>query len=632
MGTLAWALALGCTDPGAHESGPGEAAWLGTGSGSIVAREDGAVLYAAFPDEGSVARVDRATGASDVVSFEGSREASGEPIRLALFGDRLLATLRAERALAVLQDVDGTLVEVERVHVGAEPVGVVADVAGGRAWVALSAQEEVVELDADLGIVRTHPVGPRPTWLALHPSGRTLYVTDAASGELTCIDVGNDPSTTRIRFPTLVGNGRAGPLDLARRLTGDPDVSTDGARLAVPGLWVDDISAPRGNRDSGADPSERYAALGLGLSPINPGVALVDLDATGWPASEARVRYAVGWAPDDPEGVRVVRSYLASVRFAAGDALLLAPMEGSATLAAIAVDDDAAVPSYGGFEAAPAAHLSTGAGPRGVAFAGDDVWIHTFLDRGLGNVPLARLRDALPDDPNDPAIVPVPALSKPVVPGVLDAVTEAGRGFFYGATDPRFVTASAGVSCATCHFEGRNDGMTWPTDHGIRSTPSLAGRVSDTVPLTWTAGVPSVFEEARLTSQERLGGRGATVEELAALVAFIDFTREVDVPERHTVNAQTERGRTLFERADVGCASCHWGPRHTDQGSHPLYGLEAVDTPSLTGVAATAPYLHDGRAPTLRDVLESARDGGMGDTSMLSEQDMQDLEAYLRTL
>jgi cytochrome c peroxidase len=307
-------------------------------------------------------------------------------------------------------------------------------------------------------------------------------------------------------------------------------------------------------------------------------------------------------------------------------------MEGSATLAVLSADDAAAADGYGGFTTVPTAHMATGAGPRGVAVAGDTAWIHTFLDRGVGSVPLDRLTDALPAAPGDPAVVAVPALSKPVVPGVLDAVTEAGRGFFYGATDPRFVTASAGVSCATCHFEGRNDGMTWPTDHGIRSTPSLAGRVSDTVPMTWTAGVATVFEEARLTSQERLGGRGATDAELAALATFIDFTREVDVPEKGAVTAQTERGRTLFERADVGCASCHWGPRLTDQNSHPLYGLEAVDTPSLTGVAVTAPYLHDGRAATLRDVLETAREGAMGDASMLSEQDLDDLEAYLRTL
>jgi cytochrome c peroxidase len=55
------------------------------------------------------------------------------------------------------------------------------------------------------------------------------------------------------------------------------------------------------------------------------------------------------------------------------------------------------------------------------------------------------------------------------------------------------------------------------------------------------------------------------------------------------------------------------------------------DTPSLSGVASTPPYLHDGSAPTLRAVLETTR-GKMGDITHLSPDDEDALVEYLRSL
>jgi cytochrome c peroxidase len=56
-----------------------------------------------------------------------------------------------------------------------------------------------------------------------------------------------------------------------------------------------------------------------------------------------------------------------------------------------------------------------------------------------------------------------------------------------------------------------------------------------------------------------------------------------------------------------------------------------LDTPTLKGVYYTAPYFHDGSAPTLYDVLE--REGSrMGKTSHLTHMQKQQLIAYLLTL
>jgi cytochrome c peroxidase len=88
----------------------------------------------------------------------------------------------------------------------------------------------------------------------------------------------------------------------------------------------------------------------------------------------------------------------------------------------------------------------------------------------------------------------------------------------------------------------------------------------------------------------------------------------------------------VFERADVACATCHTGERFTDNASYAMYGLEGVNTPTLVGIAGTGPYLHNGSAATIEDVLEMSRGGEMGDTSMLSQDEMADLAAYVKSL
>jgi cytochrome c peroxidase len=51
----------------------------------------------------------------------------------------------------------------------------------------------------------------------------------------------------------------------------------------------------------------------------------------------------------------------------------------------------------------------------------------------------------------------------------------------------------------------------------------------------------------------------------------------------------------------------------------------------LRGVADSAPYLHDGSAATLRDVLERTR-GRMGNIQGLSSDDLDALVEYMRSL
>ncbi len=114
--------------------------------------------------------------------------------------------------------------------------------------------------------------------------------------------------------------------------------------------------------------------------------------------------------------------------------------------------------------------------------------------------------------------------------------------------------------------------------------------------------------------------------------------------------AEVRRGEVLFF-GRAGCASCHAGPLFTDAaGRRPEAAFHRIDlpfsgdqglgeitgrrdddarfrTPSLRNVALSAPYLHDGSAPTLTGAIRRHRVA-----LDLSDRDVADLVVFLGDL
>ena len=201
----------------------------------------------------------------------------------------------------------------------------------------------------------------------------------------------------------------------------------------------------------------------------------------------------------------------------------------------------------------------------------------------------------------------------------------AGRELFFRTDDTRL--AFDGVACASCHPDGREDGLTWSTPEGPRQTPMLAGRLHDTGPYGWTRGVGTLSGYIE-TTVDRLGGKGIDPSELAALSSFIE---RMPGPETSlAASPSADRGHRLFLGA--GCAECHLDGDRTDKHAHALGGdSTAYDTPALRFIGLTAPYFHDGRYPTLQALLADPSNG-MGLPDRISVQDRTDLSAYLETL
>jgi DNA-binding beta-propeller fold protein YncE len=251
-----------------------------------------------------------------------------------------------------------------------------------------------------------------------------------------------------------------------------------------------------------------------------------------------------------------------------------------------------------------------------------------------------------------------------------------GKQVFFNAIDTRMGHAGY-LSCVSCHFGGMSDGRVWDFTNrgeGLRNTRSLLGaRGTGEGRLHWSANFDEVQDFER-DIRDSFGGSGFMPDdefnarkgasgydpfgkpaagvspELDALAAyFATFDKVSRSPFRNPDGSFTKDarlGRKIFERA--GCAECHTGPDFTDSSlagplhdvgtilptsGHRLGGpLMGIDTPTLKGVWQTAPYLHDGRAATLREIFTKYTKDQMGKTSDLTEIELGQLVRYLQEL
>jgi len=606
-----------------------------TGSSAIVATNDFSAMVVANVEEGSVSRVDLDTG-TVVEAPVGER-----PNRVARLGDLLLVTLRGERSIAVLDEE--TLTVQSRIATGAEPYAVVASEDGDRFYVTIASERRVEEYDGEsLEQLRSWTVAEEPWWIALHPNGEALYVASPYGSSLTWIDLDTD-AVVPVALPEVTGVvGVVDGQDLTPRITGDIAISPDGGSLAVPALYVEhsspegDLAAPNPNTAGYYAPPEggRFNPTALVTGVWGGQVPSDD----GWSATLLVTN--LNGASDDLTGVGRVGSYPSSATFSADGEQLLLTMEASDAVVSVPAtefrDHTPPTPTPGGLSQTPGlvfefsnelVAFDTARAPRGIALGPDrEAFGWSYFDGSVEKL----FVESLAEGPGVGRETTSRVTDEPLYAGSgLDAQAHQGRDLFFSARDTRMAAAGSGISCSTCHFEGRTDGLTWPLEQGGRQTPSLAGGAAETAPVTWTMDVESPSHEVLITSGGRMGGAGLNMAEAESVGAFIESIPRVDVGVPADADA-VSRGAEAFVTA--GCDECHSGARYTDNRSYGMLGLNAVNTPPLTGIAATAPYFHDGSARTLREVLEFSRSGEMGDTSMLSEAEMADLEAYLKSL
>ncbi len=275
------------------------------------------------------------------------------------------------------------------------------------------------------------------------------------------------------------------------------------------------------------------------------------------------------------------------------------------------------------------------------------IFVNNFMAR---NVSVHNVTDFLVSGARTPSSVKVPtATTERLSSNVL-----AGKQIFYNASlkdalDKDAMSKDTYMSCATCHLDGAFDGRTWDftqRGEGFRNTTDLRGRAGMAHGNVHWSGNFDEIQDFENDIRAHFGGTGlinaasvssplgtpktglsTALDQLASYVASLDRDTLPKSPFRNADGSMTAAaiaGKAVFE--SQSCTDCHGGANYsnsrggfgvvprlenvgtmrTSSGGRLGDYLAGIDTPTLLGIHATAPYFHDGSADVLAEVFQVA--------------------------
>jgi YVTN family beta-propeller protein len=266
-----------------------------------------------------------------------------------------------------------------------------------------------------------------------------------------------------------------------------------------------------------------------------------------------------------------------------------------------------------------------GNGPRGLAVVGQTAYAAEYFS---GSLAVANLDSDALYQPRSIALGEEPAL------------TEARKGeiFFHDAV----YCFQHWQSCASCHpSDGRPDGLNWDLLNDGLGTPRNVKSLllAHQTPPAMITGIRASAEVAVRAGIRYILFAELPGEHAAAIDAYLESLQPVPSPhiENGALSPAALRGKKAFEQAY--CGACHRPPLYTDKKLHDvgtggrLDKDVKFDTPTLIEVWRTAPYLQDGSAATIENVLTTRNESNEhGGTQQLSEQEVDDLAEFVRSL
>jgi YVTN family beta-propeller protein len=609
----------------------------GTASGSsdLVYDQAGAKLYSANYENDSVSVID-AAGMAKL----GEVAVSRGPVGVALTPQGKLWVLhRDAHSIAVVDTATLTVESELMLPYGSQPMGIAMSPTGDAAYVSLMALGKLLKLDPATGAVLGElVVGASARGVSVSHDGSQIYVTrfisEDAKGEVVRLDAATFAIETRFEL-------------LADTTTEDTDQSGRGLPnyLFSVGLSPDGLFAwVPAKKDNIFKGLFRDGVALTDDNTVRPLISLLDV-AGGVEAVERRIDLDDRNLPNQVVFTPVGDYAFVSV---AGSAL-------------IEVRD-----AYtGGFVTAI---KETGFAPRGLVLTETNkLFVHASLSRSVVAYDVDDIVTGHALVAKRLTEIPTVATEK------LDPQVLRGKQLFFNSADVR-MSDQGYISCASCHFDGAEDGRVWDfgsVGEGLRNSVSLLGRRGTAQGNVNWSGSFDEIQDADDNIRDLFGGKGflspeqvatGTVgtglgdkkaglsPELDALAAFLGSLDQYHAsPYRNadgTLTADGLAGRAIFKK--LGCGFCHTGGDATDSAKGKLHDvgtikassgkragqpLLGIDTPTLNGVWETAPYLHDGSAPTLRDVLTTANpDDRHAFASALSEGELNQLVSYVEQL
>lgn len=267
-----------------------------------------------------------------------------------------------------------------------------------------------------------------------------------------------------------------------------------------------------------------------------------------------------------------------------------------------------------------------GQGARALAVVGDRVY---SAMRFSDNLNVVEIWD---DGPGAAVALPLGTPKKP------DAV-RSGDIAFHDAT----LCYQHWLSCASCHPDTRSDGTNWDLlNDGIgnpkQSRSLLYSHRTSPVMIT---GVRASAEIAVSKGFSMIQFHELPDDRLDDVDVYLKSLKPVPSPYLEpdgTLTDSAKRGKTIFN-GKAGCVRCHTPPYYGDKRKYVL-GLGSDSernrefaTPILIEVWRTAPYMYDGRAVTIKDVITTDnKNNRHGNTRKLTKKEVEDLSNYVNSL
>jgi hypothetical protein len=233
-----------------------------------------------------------------------------------------------------------------------------------------------------------------------------------------------------------------------------------------------------------------------------------------------------------------------------------------------------------------------------------------------------------------PLIVPLTPSDRTLASAAL--ARRIGERGFYEST-------RSGISCQSCHMHADSDLAAYNLgDHRLIPTLSVTG-LFGTAPYLRDGSYPRLSDLDEVAQKLYRGYVRQQPGRSYALQAYVEsLPRTKPSPAAPSDQPAEQRGYKVFQKAS--CDRCHKPPAFTNLGQLPLAALfpsiaakqttkEQLDIPSLLSVSTAPPYLHDGRAPSLKSVItDDNPDNLHGNTRDLSEAEQNDLLSFLESL
>ena len=589
---------------------------------------------------------------------DGGRYPSPVDLALSPDGARLYVVCEGTDEVAVVDLATSSV--IRRVGVGHVPRGIAVSADGKWIYVTNAWADTVTEIDArSLAATRTLSTGFEPSGLTVDARGQVLYVANRISNDVSVIDLRTGSEIKRL----AAGRGAS-------------YVAASGSRIYVTHIYpnlgkfrteseseITEIDADRQVVD--ARPRlhnvagtfhvalSRDGRLGIAaqLRPKN----LIPLAhvAHGWAFGDSLAVFGadvggVVQLPLDeleryfslPFGVAIAPDKSKAYLTASGSGEVAILDLKRLVAASRAPERDALVNDLSVSGRYVLARVPVGRNPRSIVLSNDGarLYVANRLDDTISVMDTAANR-----------IVATIGL------GGLPIVTPQRRGerLFYSSN----FSFQGQFGCANCHLDSTFDGLQWdlePDGFGVDIVDNRSIEdVANTAPFKWNGGNPDLFTECGPRTERFFfrsqGFRDADLADLITYVASIPLRPNRYRAATGELTPAQERGKAIFERErrkdgssipeENRCSFCHSGKYHTNQKladvgtGKPTDRSPLIDTPHLTNVALSAPYLHDGSAKTLEEIwtVLNPKDTH-GVSNDLAKDELNDLIEYLKTL